>query len=196
MIMEVLAWLAAFLVFTSFFMKTIVPLRTFAIASNVAFVGYAIVGIDQGLSAKVLPILVLHVALLPLNIIRLREVMDTIKLIRHIEQQNVPYEFLIPFMKSITHQSGDVLFHKGEQATTVYILKSGSIALVEPGKTLGPGALFGEVSIFSEDSKRTATARCETNCELFVISGEKVLELFYQDRKFSFKIARLLAGYA
>jgi hypothetical protein len=37
----VAAWLAAFLVFSSFFMKTIVPLRIVAAVSNVAFIVYA-----------------------------------------------------------------------------------------------------------------------------------------------------------
>ena len=39
-----MAWLAAALVFASFFMKTIVPLRSLAIASNLAFIGYALLG--------------------------------------------------------------------------------------------------------------------------------------------------------
>ena len=64
------AWLAAALVFASFFMKTIVPLRTMAIASNLAFIAYALLGWGQGVFDKVLPILVLHGALLPLNLWR------------------------------------------------------------------------------------------------------------------------------
>lgn len=196
MVMELLAWIAAVLVFTSFFMKTIVPLRVFAIASNVAFIGYAAVGVAEGLAAKVLPILVLHVALLPLNLIRLREIRRTISQIRRLPEGKARYDFLIPYMKPVRRQAGEVLFRQGDRAAEVYILESGSVALVELGKTLGPGSLFGEVAVFSEDAHRTATVRCETDCELFVIAGEKILELFYQDRKFAFTIARLLSGYA
>ncbi len=36
--MQIVAWIAAGLVFASFFMKTIVPLRAVAIASNLAFI--------------------------------------------------------------------------------------------------------------------------------------------------------------
>ena len=78
----------------------------------------------------------------------------------------------------------------------MYIVKSGKIVLTELGKELGPGSLFGEVAVFSQDATRNATAHCQTDCELFRIAGDKVRELFYQDRSFSFKIARLLAGYA
>ena len=67
--MQIVAWLAAGLVFMSFFMKTIVPLRTMAIASNIVFICYALMGIHFGVFDKVLPIFVLHVALLPLNLI-------------------------------------------------------------------------------------------------------------------------------
>jgi CRP/FNR family transcriptional regulator, cyclic AMP receptor protein len=80
--MQLVAWLAASLVFTSFFMKTIVPLRTVAIVSNMVFIGYALLGLHHGIFDKVLPILVLHLALLPLNTIRLNEVRRTIRSIR------------------------------------------------------------------------------------------------------------------
>jgi hypothetical protein len=71
--MEVAAWLASTLVFTSFFMKTMVPLRIVAIASNIAFIVYALLGARYGIFEKVLPILVLHSMLLPLNLFRVHE---------------------------------------------------------------------------------------------------------------------------
>ena len=196
MVMEILAWLAAALVFVSFFMRTIVPLRTFAVASNIVFIGYGLQGVYEDILPKVLPILVLHAALLPLNVVRLREITRTTRSIRTIQETGFPYDFLLPFMASITRQAGTDLFCKGDHAKEVYVLKSGTVYLKELGKSLGPGALFGEVAVFSEDAVRVATAHCQTDCELFSITGEKVLELFYQDRNFSFKIARLLAGYA
>ena len=64
----VAAWLAAFLVFSSFFMKTIVPLRIVAMVSNVAFIVYGLLGLAYGAFGRVYPILVLHSCLLPLNI--------------------------------------------------------------------------------------------------------------------------------
>ena len=196
MIMETLAWAAAALVFTSFFMKTMIPLRGIAIASNLAFIGYATLGVHEGIFVKVLPILVLHVALLPLNIVRLAEVRGLTQAVRTMQKTDLPYDFMIPFMSPVHCRAGANVFEKGEPAADVYVIKSGSILLPEVGKVLGPGALFGEVAIFSRVAVRTATASCTTDCELMRISGTRILELFYQDRQFSFKVARLLAGYA
>ena len=196
MAMQMMAWVAAALVFACFFMKTIVPLRMLAIASNLAFIGYAALGFYEGIFSKVLPIFVLHLALLPLNVIRVAEVRRVISSISTFKQADLTYEFLIPFMTSVHSQAGTNLFVKGEGAKDVYIVKSGSIHLTELGKALGPGSLFGEVAVFSHDATRNATAHCQTDCELFRIAGDRVRELFYQDRRFSFKIARLLAGYA
>jgi hypothetical protein len=61
-----LGYLAAMLVFSSFYARTIVVLRLVAITSNMAFIGYAVA---KGLY----PVLVLHVVLLPLNCLRLAQ---------------------------------------------------------------------------------------------------------------------------
>jgi hypothetical protein len=58
---ELVGYLASALVFATFYMKTMMPLRGVAIASNVAFISYGYVG---GMA----PILILHVALLSLNL--------------------------------------------------------------------------------------------------------------------------------
>jgi len=61
---EPLGYIASALVFATFWMQTMLPLRVVAIASNVAFAGYGwLVGIR--------PVLMLHLALLPMNVYRL-----------------------------------------------------------------------------------------------------------------------------
>lgn len=64
---ELSGYIASLLVFAAFYMKSMVPLRLVAIASNLAFIGYALHG-------GLMPVLLLHGALLPLNIQRLLEV--------------------------------------------------------------------------------------------------------------------------
>ncbi len=193
--MQLVAWLAAGLVFTSFFMKTIVPLRSLAIVSNVVFIGYAMLGLHHGIFDKVLPILVLHLALLPLNIIRLNEVRSTIRSIRAMQRQSKPHDFLIPYMTRSTVQAGTFLFKRGDHADTVYLLVRGTIFLPDINKRLAAGDILGEVAIFSDHATRSTTAVCEDECELLRIKGEKVLELFYQDKTFAFQIARALSHY-
>src|SRR5215470_12084680 len=64
-----LGYLAAMLVFCSFYARTIVVLRVVAITSNMAFIGYAVA---KGLY----PVLILHVVLLPLNCVRLAQLRE------------------------------------------------------------------------------------------------------------------------
>jgi len=61
---DILGYVAACLILTAFCMKSTVPLRVFAIISNLAFVGY---GYFKGLP----PVLLLHSVLLPVNAYRL-----------------------------------------------------------------------------------------------------------------------------
>ena len=59
-LVEIIGYLACTLVFATFYMKAMMPLRLAAIASNFAFIAYGYLG---GLT----PILLLHLGLLPLN---------------------------------------------------------------------------------------------------------------------------------
>jgi hypothetical protein len=63
---DALGYLAAGLVLATFCAKSMATLRWFAIASNIAFIAY-------GAAADLWPILLLHAAMLPLNLYRLRE---------------------------------------------------------------------------------------------------------------------------
>jgi CRP-like cAMP-binding protein len=139
---------------------------------------------------------VLHCALLPLNVLRLREVTGNIRAIRSMRTADDAPDILIPYMTPMRCAAGSVVFRKGDRATDVYLLKRGRLRLLEFDKLLPEGELFGEVAIFSADAQRTATAVCDQDCEIFRLSGEKLLELFYQDQHFAFQIARRLARYA
>ena len=63
---ELIGYLASLLVLMTFCMSGMVALRAVAIASNVAFIGYAAL-------AGISPVLVLHALLLPMNVCRLLE---------------------------------------------------------------------------------------------------------------------------
>jgi CRP/FNR family cyclic AMP-dependent transcriptional regulator len=63
---EPLGYLASLLVLATFCMRDMASLRVLAIASNLAFIGYATL-------AGLQPILLLHAVLLPMNLWRLLE---------------------------------------------------------------------------------------------------------------------------
>jgi len=61
---EAIGYLASALVLAAFCMRDMVGLRCMAIASNLAFIAY-------GVLAELGPVLVLHLLLLPVNVLRL-----------------------------------------------------------------------------------------------------------------------------
>ena len=80
--LEVLGYAGGLLVFSTFYLKTMIRLRIVAIASNVVYVAYALMG-------HMVPILVLHIFLLPLNIWRLVEVKRLIRKVHASAQSGI-----------------------------------------------------------------------------------------------------------
>ena len=62
---DVLGYVASVLTLATFAQRTMLPMRLLAIGANVCFIGYGSMG-------TYMPVLVLHLALLPVNLIRLR----------------------------------------------------------------------------------------------------------------------------
>ena len=180
-------YLASLLVFCTFYMKTMIPLRMVAIASNVVFLTY-------GLAGRIYPVLVLHAVLLPLNCLRLQQMRTLIRKVQGASRGNLSTEWLIPLMSHHEWKSGHVLFRRGDPATSMYLILKGSIRLEELGVTIGPGTLVGEIGLFAPDNRRTATAVCESDVEVGAITDQKVLQLYHQNPTFGFYLFRLVIG--
>ena len=187
------AWVAALLVFSSFFMKTMIPLRVVAISSNIAFISYALLALRYGIFGRVYPILVLHSALLPLNVVRLREITRLIKMIGMTSGREV-FDSLIPYMSSEAHRKGETLFSKGDRADKLYLLEEGRVLFPELGRQVSNGAAFGEVGLFAPEGIRSVSAVCEDDCRLYAIAKDKVLELYYDNPRFGLFLIRLVSG--
>jgi CRP/FNR family transcriptional regulator, cyclic AMP receptor protein len=185
--------LSAILVFSSFFMKTIVPLRMVAIGSNIAFITYALLGLKYGVFGRVYPILVLHASLLPLNLVRLRQLKALQRGVREASEDET-IRSLVPYMHAETHAAGEVLFRKGDPANRLYVIQHGHVRFPEIGKVVSAGQVFGEVGLFAPHNVRTLSATCHDDCRLYTIKRDKVLELYYQDPRFGFFLIRLVAG--
>jgi CRP/FNR family cyclic AMP-dependent transcriptional regulator len=193
MLIVIAGWLSAVLVFSSFFMKTIVPLRMVAICSNVAFMTYALLGLKYGVFGRVYPILVLHASLLPLNLVRLRQLKALQRGMREASEDET-IRSLVRYMHAETHAAGEVLFKKGDPANRLYVIQHGHVKFPEIRKVISDGQVFGEVGLFAPLNVRTLSATCHEDCRLYTITRDKVLELYYQDPKFGFFLIRLVAG--
>ena len=185
--LEFVGYVAAGLVFATFYMKTMIPLRVVGISSNVTFLLYS-------WFAGVMPLFVLHAALLPLNIWRLMQIRALVREVRKVAVGDLPLESLLPFMSPRRAEAGEVLFRRGDAAGEMFHLMSGAVRLEELGKTLGPGAMLGEISMFAPRRERTATAVCDTDVELLSITADKVMQLYYQNPRFGFHVIRLITG--
>ena len=190
---EIVAWVAVALVFLAFFMRTMIPLRVVAIVSNVAFIGYALLGLAYGVFWRLFPILVLHSSLLPLNVVRLRQQRRLSDAVQGMTDED-DLRSLVPYMNAEQRPSGSVLFRQGDPADRLYLIQQGSIAFGEIDKHIGAGEVFGEVGLFAPQGVRTLTAVCDEPCRLSTISREKALELYYQNPKFGFFLIRLVSG--
>jgi CRP/FNR family transcriptional regulator, cyclic AMP receptor protein len=185
-LIELSGYLASALVFLTFYMKTMIPLRIIAILSNVAFMTY-------GLGGRLYPVLILHAILLPLNCLRLLQMRRLIRKVRAASQGELSMEWLVPMMRRRQFAKGDVLFRRGDPAKELYVVLSGSLRLVDVAVELGPGTVLGEIGIFAPTQQRMDTAICETEVDLGVMAIDKVLELYHQNRRFGFYLIQLVS---
>src|SRR5499433_3551603 len=133
---------ASLLVFSTFYMKTMIPLRCVAIASNLAFLTY-------GYFAGLYPVFLLHTVLLPLNVFRLHQMRKLIQRVRRSLTRDFSLEWIIPFVTREDFKKEEALFRKGDPADKLYYLEKGAVRLPEVDRTLGAGEIAGEVGVFS-----------------------------------------------
>ena len=181
----VLGLVAAALYITSYSMKSMLPLRVLAVASNVFFIAY-------GYVQSSLPELVLHSVLLPLNASRLWEIRKLTEEIARATQDSPVSQWLLPHMTRRAFKAGEVLYRKGDLADEVVYIASGQLRLQEHDQILGPGELIGEIGLFSPEKRRTQSIVCETDGELYRITDEMIYRLYYQNPKLGFYFIRLI----
>lgn len=184
--LEIIGYMASALTFTTFCMRAMLPLRYVAVCSNIAFIIY-------GYSSHLYPVLVLHVFLLPLNGVRVLELRKLIRQVRQREQEDVPIESLLHFMKKRSFKAGDILFRKGETADAMYYILEGVVCVEEVRMEIGSGQIAGVIGVFSPEKERPWTAVCKTDGQMLTLSGENALQAFHQNPRFGMSLARLIA---
>jgi CRP/FNR family transcriptional regulator, cyclic AMP receptor protein len=184
---EIVGYLAAGLVLATFSMRTMIPLRLLGISSNVAFIVY---GWLDGL----VPIVVLHAILLPLNIYRFAEMRRLVRQVRDAGTGAAGLAALLPYMKPLSLAAGATLFAKGENADAMYLLIEGRIHLPEFKVDIEAGEMVGEIGLFSPDGVRMATAVCVEDCRLQSITRDRVRELVFQNPRLAFYLIGVVSS--
>ena len=179
--------IAAALSLASFMQKSMLPLRAFAIASNVFFIGY-------GYVESLWPALILHTVLFPLNTKRLLDIRKLTAEIKKATETSPVSQWLLPHMTRRAFKAGEVLFHKGDAADSMIYIASGEVRVEGLEQSLGAGELIGEIGLFAPDRKRTQTITCHTDGELYRMTDEMMYRLYYQNPKLGFYFMRLIVG--
>ena len=184
---DAIGYLASILVFTTFCMRTMIPLRVVAIASNIFFVAYGVLG-------HVYPVLLLHLVLLPMNGWRTLEMIRLVRRVEAAAKGDLSIEWLKPFMRSAGFEAGHVLFRRGDDADRLYFILKGEVLVEEVECVLREGELFGEIALFSAGHRRTQTVRCLSDVELLWITGQNLAQICYQNPGISFHFLQLITN--
>jgi CRP/FNR family cyclic AMP-dependent transcriptional regulator len=184
-LVDFLGWLAAAFVLTSFYLRTMIPLRVAAIGSNIIFIAY-------GFLAGAIPILVLHTLLLPLNATRLIQMKILVSKVKFTTYGNMWANMLIPYMTVRKLPKGTLLFDKGDFANALFYILKGSVRIVGRDKLVHMGHLVGEMGIFTAQQRRTDGAICETNVEIASITQDKIWELIHQNPEFGVYLLKIV----
>lgn len=186
MLIELLGWIAAGLTLAAYASRTMLPLRIAAIGANFFFISYSAL-------AEIYPTLVLHLVLLPFNIIRLVEILRLTERVKAARKDGFDVSWIANLVPARKFSAGSILFRKGDAPDNIYYLVAGSIRMQEADFRIAKGELFGEIAFFSDAKERTLTAECETECEIVVINEATFMSLYFQNPAFGMYIVRLIS---
>lgn len=186
-IANILALVGALLYVATLMMRTIVPLRIIAIISILFFIAY-------GALAGAVSTFLLYLLSLPINIYRLRQMLDLVKKARASAQGDLSMDWLKPFMTPHTYRKGDILFWKGDVANEMYYIVTGTFLVGDIGVKRSAGEMMGELGFLSERNRRTQTVECIESGAVLAVTYDKLLELYFQNPEFGYYFLRLVNG--
>src|SRR3979490_882327 len=147
------SFFASIFVVATLSMRTMIPLRVFAVLTNILLISTAIPTHNY-------PTMILHAVLLPLNSYRLHQMLQLVRDVKRSVNSDLSMEWLRPFMTERKCAAGEVLFYKDEKAESMFYIASGRYRLVESGIELPVGAIVGEFGMLSPSNLRTQTLEC------------------------------------
>jgi CRP/FNR family cyclic AMP-dependent transcriptional regulator len=180
-------YLGALLIVASFVVRTMIPLRALSAGSNLCIIVYAYLDGQY-------PTLALNAALLPLNILRLVQMLKLVRRVRSATSGDQAMDWLKPYMTRRHCSRGQMLFRKGDVADTMYYIVSGCFRIPELRMAKVPGEFVGELGLLSPGRVRTQSMECTEKGDLLAIRYDQVHELFFQNPDFGFYFMQLAAA--
>lgn len=106
----------------------------------------------------------------------------------------------MPDMREVSFEAGQTIFREGEQAESVYLLRSGEVEVVRQSErdevriaVIGEGELFGEIAVIRGQTRST-TLRALGPASALEIPRADFLKAFPDDNPLTLKILRTLCG--
>jgi len=181
------SFFASVFVVATFSMRTMIPLRVFAILTNILL-------ITSSMATHNYATLALHSVLLPFNGYRLHQMLQLVRDVKKSVNSDLSLEWLKPFMTERKCTAGEVLFYKDEKAESMFYIVSGRYRLVESGIELPVGAIVGEFGMLSPSNLRTQTLECIEPGMVLSVTYTQVEELYVQNPAFGFYFLRLASA--
>lgn len=181
---NMLALVGAIFYVATLMMRTIVPLRVVGIIGMVFFIAY---GAMAGAAATFF----MYLLSLPINVIRLAQMLSLVRKARISAQGDLSMDWLRPFMSPRRYREGDELFHKGEEAKEMFLTVTGRFLVTGIDVEVPPGRFIGELGFVTPKNLRTQTVKCIEDGDVLTITYEKLLELYFQNPQFGYYFLRL-----
>ena len=178
---------ASIFVVATLSMRTMIPLRIFAILTNLVLIGTAIPSHNY-------PVILVQAVVLVINSYRLHQMLQLVRDVKKSVNSDLSLEWLKPFMTERKCEAGEVLFYKDEKAEEMFYVVSGRFKLVESGIELPVGAIVGEFGMLSPSNVRTQTLECVEAGLVLSVTYTKVEELYVQNPAFGFYFLRLVTA--
>jgi len=123
----------------------------------------------------------------------------------------IEIEKFISLMKFETIKEKDIIMKEGDNGDTIVLLLSGEVSITQALTLKNKKALsdnrekvlikldatnfpfFGEISLFNEVDKRTATITATSNCDIAILDDDDIIELCEKDNNLGYKIMKNLA---
>jgi CRP-like cAMP-binding protein len=97
---------------------------------------------------------------------------------------------------TVTLTPGETLFHKGDAAHQMYMVKSGEMPIVDGNhvfETIPSGGVFSEVALISEDP-RSATTKATSHSVVIPVDAKRFLYMVQRSPMFALRVMDVMSS--
>lgn len=122
-------------------------------------------------------------------------ILKQIPLLKELNEQD--HQEIIKHIKMEYYPKGHLIFKEGDEATTMYIIKSGIVRIFHAGETasfdkevamLADNDFFGEMALISEQP-RNANAQVVEDAQVFTLKKEDLIKLISENPNFAASVS-------